>query len=133
MNYDRTKQICLWMTIYIHRTYIQQLCEDTWCSPEDLQETINNREKWRERVRDIRASGTTRWWYIYNFYTNNLKVTIFQRDRAYLFAHNKMVSSIAIYCLHAVECFQVLLSNSNNSILYFIICLHAFFSSWVND
>ena len=46
------------------RTYIQQLCEDTGCSPEDLPEVMNDREKWRERVRDIRASGTT-WWYIY--------------------------------------------------------------------
>ena len=41
------------------RTYIQQLCEDTGCSPEDLPEAINDREKWRERVRDIRASSTT--------------------------------------------------------------------------
>ena len=41
------------------RTYIQQLCEDTGCSPEDLPEAINDREKWRERVRDIRACGTT--------------------------------------------------------------------------
>ena len=44
------------------RTYIQQLCEDTGCSPEDLPEAMNEMEKWRERVRDIRASGTTWWW-----------------------------------------------------------------------
>ena len=44
------------------RTYIQQLYEDTGCSPEDLLEAMNDREKWRERVRDIRASGTTWWW-----------------------------------------------------------------------
>ena len=44
------------------RTYIQHLCEDTGCSPEDLPETMNNREKWQERVRDIRAGGTTWWW-----------------------------------------------------------------------
>ena len=37
------------------RTYIQQLREDTGCSPEDLPEAMNDREKWRERVRDIRA------------------------------------------------------------------------------
>ena len=43
------------------RTYIQQLCEDKRCSPEDLSEAMNDREKWRERARDIRASGTT-WW-----------------------------------------------------------------------
>ena len=39
------------------RTYIQQLCEDTGCGSEDLPEAMNDREKWRERVRDIRASG----------------------------------------------------------------------------
>ena len=46
------------------RTYIQQLCEDTGCSPEDLPEAMNDREEWRERFRDIRASGTT-WWWLY--------------------------------------------------------------------
>ena len=45
------------------RTYIQQLCEDTGCNPEDLSEAMNDREKWRERVRDIRAGGTTWWWW----------------------------------------------------------------------
>ena len=44
------------------RTYIQHLCEDTGCSPEDLPGAMNDREKWRERVRDIRAGDTTRWW-----------------------------------------------------------------------
>ena len=41
------------------RTYIQQLCDDTGCNPEDQPEAMNNRETWRERVRDIRASRTT--------------------------------------------------------------------------
>ena len=41
------------------RTYIQQLCEDTGCNPKDLPEAMNDREKWREMVRDIRAGGTT--------------------------------------------------------------------------
>ena len=41
------------------RTYIQQLCEDKGCSPEDLPETMNDRKKWREKVRDVRVSGTT--------------------------------------------------------------------------
>ena len=45
------------------RTYIQQLCEDTGCNPEDLPEAINDREKWREMVKDIRAGGTTWWWW----------------------------------------------------------------------
>ena len=46
------------------RTYIQQLCEDTGCNPEDLPEAMNDREKWRERVRDIRAGGATWWWWL---------------------------------------------------------------------
>ena len=45
------------------RTYIQQLCDDTGCHPEDLPEVMNDRETWRERVRDIRASRTTWWWW----------------------------------------------------------------------
>ena len=45
------------------RTYIQQLCDDTGCNPEDLPEAMNDRETWRERVRDIRAGRTTWWWW----------------------------------------------------------------------
>ena len=41
------------------RTYIQQLFEDTGCRHEDLPKATNDREGWRERVRDIRASGPT--------------------------------------------------------------------------
>ena len=58
--------VFLWTPIYGRekagrpaRTYIQQLCEDMGCSHEDLPEAMNDREKWREGVRDIRASGTT--------------------------------------------------------------------------
>ena len=46
------------------RTYIQQPSEDMGCSPEDLTGAMNDREKWRERVRDIRASGTTWLWWL---------------------------------------------------------------------
>ena len=64
--------VLLWTTTYGRakagrpaRTYIQQLCEDTECSPEDLLEAMNDREKCRERVRDIRANGTTWWWWCF--------------------------------------------------------------------
>ena len=51
------------------RTYIQQLCEDTGCCPEDLPRAMNDREEWRERVRDIRAASTIWWWwYFHNFH-----------------------------------------------------------------
>ena len=43
------------------RANVQQLCVDTVCSPEDLPEVINDRDGWREKVRNIRADGTTRW------------------------------------------------------------------------
>ena len=64
------RDVLLWIPTYGRekagrpvRTYIQQLCEDTGCNLEDLPEAINDKELWRERVRDIRASGTTWWWW----------------------------------------------------------------------
>ena len=55
------RDVLLWTPTYGRpaRTYIQQLCEDTGCSPEDQPEVMNDREKRRERVGDIRASGMT--------------------------------------------------------------------------
>ena len=55
------------------QTYIQQLCEDTGCCPENLSEAMNDREKWRERFRDISATSTTWWWWWW-FYSN-LKIS----------------------------------------------------------
>ena len=66
------------------RTYIQQLCEDTGCNPEELPEAMNDREKRWERVRDIRAGGATWWWmmitihlikWLTNFYDFTFKWT----------------------------------------------------------
>ena len=69
------------------RTYIQQLCEDMECSPEDLPEAKNDREKWRERISDIRASSTTWWWWLY--IKNNVK---------------KKMLKIFLYCLILFFC-----------------------------
>ena len=44
-------------------TYIQKLCEDTGYCPEDLPGAMNDREKWRESIRDIRATSTWWWWW----------------------------------------------------------------------
>ena len=65
------------------QTYIQQPCKDTGCRPEDLPEAMNDKEKWREWVRDIPASGTAWWWwwyiyiyiYIIDFYINIYKLS----------------------------------------------------------
>ena len=53
------------------QTYIQQLCWDAGCSPEDLSEAMNDRRKWREMVRDIRASSMTWWWWWWCQYQKN--------------------------------------------------------------
>ena len=94
------------------RTYIQQLCEDTGCNSEDLPEAMNDREKWRERVRDIRAGGTTWWWWWNGLKLTSLQSTmvstqlngfnycyltlIIQFNINHLFAHSEMVRSIAV-------------------------------------
>ena len=63
------RDVLLWIPTHGHtkagrpaRTYIQQLCEDTGCCPEDLPRAMNDRQEWRERVRDIRAASTIWWW-----------------------------------------------------------------------
>ena len=91
------------------RTYIQQLCEDMGCSPEDLPEAMNDREKWRERVRDIRASGTTWWWNGFKYYYQTLMVIFIKLSSLkqcyliikiqfnYLFSHSYIFSSLINY------------------------------------
>ena len=57
------------------RTYIQHLYDDTRCSPEDMPEAMNEREKWRERVRDVRVNDMTWWWWWW--YVNNVSLKYF--------------------------------------------------------
>ena len=57
------------------RTYFQQLCEDTGCCPEDLPRAMNDREEWRERVRDIRATSAIWWWWWY-IYTSSWTISL---------------------------------------------------------
>ena len=54
------------------RTYIQQLCTNTGYNLEDLPGAMDDRDGWRERVRDIRAGSTTWWWWLHY---NNWKKT----------------------------------------------------------
>ena len=86
------------------RTYIQQLCEDTGCCPEDLPRAMNDREKWRERVRDIRAASTI-WWWWYQVY---FKLTTgFKYIYIYTYIY---IDCIYIYigCLQGFECDHLL-------------------------
>ena len=64
------RDVLLWTTTHGRakagrpaRTYIQQRCEDTGCCPNDLPRAMNDREEWRERVRDIRATSAIWWWW----------------------------------------------------------------------
>ena len=63
------RDVLLWTSSHVQakaerlaRTYTQQFCLDTGCSPEELLEAMNDREGWRESVSDIRADGATWWW-----------------------------------------------------------------------
>ena len=58
------------------RTYIQQLCEDTGCCPEDLPRAMNDREVWRERVRDIRATSAMK--QLFQVFIPHINGTIYQ-------------------------------------------------------
>ena len=44
------------------RTYIQQLCAGTGYSLEDLMGATDDRNGWRERVKEIRTGNVTWWW-----------------------------------------------------------------------
>ena len=79
------RDVLLWIPTHGHakagrpaRTYIQQLCEDTGCCPEDLPRAMNDREEWRERVRDIRATSAIWWWWWRILNTNNLVWLVYQ-------------------------------------------------------
>ena len=82
------------------RTYIQQLCEDTGCNQEDLPEVMNDREKWREMVKDIRAGGTSWWWwwwYMRVWCVHDEKKTILWKNT---FMKNKhLFREIRSYCV----------------------------------
>ena len=52
------------------RTYIQQLCADTGYGLEDLLGTMDDRDRWRERVREICAGSVTWWWILYPWFGN---------------------------------------------------------------
>ena len=130
------------------RTYIQQLCEDTGCSPEDLPEAMSDREKWRERVRDIRATSTTWWWWrwwcigghsslslslylSHTFIYNMSSLSINEEETGMFLLINKLVclhffmviqhciSSLSTYVCLVQGHFQVSNQLSFSSLLYF--------------
>ena len=104
--------VLLWTSTYVRakagrpaRTYIRQLCEDTGCCPEDLPEAMNDREKWRERVRDIHASGTTWWWWQINLCgLFNLETILVKEQKRYNFTHIWRWIRGFILTTHSISC-----------------------------
>ena len=43
-------------------TYVQQLCTDRGCRLEDLPRAMDDRDEWRESIREISVSNTSWWW-----------------------------------------------------------------------
>ena len=98
------------------RTYIQQLCEDMGCCPEDLPRAMNDREKWRERVSDISATSATWWWWWCHPYMS--------------YEHSIYISRIHVWlCNVMVSSWITLSSKINNKRLCCIISENPF-SAW---
>ena len=77
------------------RTYIQQLCADTRWGLEDLPKAMNDRERCREKVRDIRADSATWWWWWWWINMNKLI--------CYLHINAWSYFDITLACLDYVE------------------------------
>ena len=65
----------------------------TGCNPEDLPEAMNDRETWRERVRDIRAGRTTWWWWL----SKNLSMNFWMKKSL---VYSRMTSYDVSYSVH---------------------------------
>ena len=94
------------------RTYIRQWCEDTGCSPEEMPEAMNDREKWRERVRDIRASDTTWWWWWWwCFFRLSEKLTE-KSAKTFRLIKDKINQSMDIFFIDIVKILAMTYSNN---------------------
>ena len=63
------------------RTYIQEVCANTGCSPE---EAMDDREEWRENIRDISTDGMT-WWWWWRMYSKCSYIPFFVSDDSFDF------------------------------------------------
>ena len=79
------------------RTYIQQLCEDTGCSPEDLPAAMNDWEKWRETVMDIRPSGMI---YIYIYIYIYMYIYIYVCVYIYIYIYIYIWTEFSLLNIH---------------------------------
>ena len=75
-----------------------------FCSREDLPKTMNDREGWQERVRDIRADGMTRWLWHTNSVGNSIPNPLYMVLQTY-FVDNILKWAWALFCTQ-LNCFK---------------------------
>ena len=96
------------------RTYIQQLCEYTGCCPEDVPRAMNDREEWRERVRNIRATSAIWWWWWYILETQRTIILF-----VYILISEYFYKFLKIYCPDNANFFYVDKDKKRNIKPYF--------------
>ena len=79
------------------RTFIQQLCDDTGCNPEDLPKAMNDRETWRERGSGISVLAA-RHDEDDDIYTYILTERIWQREIVKRIDWERYLPNIALKC-----------------------------------
>ena len=99
------------------RTYIQQLCEDTGCCPEDLPRAMN--EEWWERVRDIRATSAIWWWW--------WCLTWFSASRTYM---EKLGNTIYECVCHEMSCINLFLKGKTWHDILVRKCVKELLEKW---
>ena len=70
------------------RTFIQQLCDDTGCNPEDLPEAMNDRETWGER-----ESGISVLMMISITFCSIVRIYLYQSSYVCIYLCNKQASN----------------------------------------
>ena len=108
------------------------------CCPEDLPEAMNDREKWRERVRDIRATSTTWWWWWWWKSAKNCPcvasdiIAVYSVDRQasisslrFVFWSARVANFVLVLCLRSSSPIVLNLSQYYNYFLvnFFFTCL----------
>ena len=62
------------------------------CCPEDLSRAMNDREEWRERVRDIHATSATWWWWWYIYiYIVNYRINKHTQTHTYIYINTMRI------------------------------------------
>ena len=76
-------------------------------SPEDLPEAMNDREKWRERVKDTHADGTRWWWWWWVWFGLVWFAGYYGISTSYGLFHAKSCLCLYIRCIWIVSAYFV--------------------------